>query len=206
MGGITEYNGGAVVAMTGRNCVAIASDKRYGIRELQTIACDFPKVAEMTEKCYVGFGGLATDVQTVGELLKFKLKLYRLKENRTMSAQTLTNLVSTTMYEKRFGPFFVDPVVAGLDDNNNPVICSYDLIGAKSEAKDFTCSGTTSEQLMGVCESFWKPDMDPDQLFETISQCLLAAVDRDCLSGWGGIVHVITPEGVRTRTLKGRMD
>ncbi len=31
----------------------------------------------------------------------------------------------------------------------------------------------------------------PDELFETISQCLLAGVDRDCMSGWGGIVTVM---------------
>lgn len=201
-----EYNGSAVVAMTGRNCVAIATDKRFGIRQLQTVACEFPKAFEMTERCYVGFSGLATDIQTVSQLMQFKLKLYKLREQRVMSAETITNLLSTTLYEKRFGPWFVEPVVAGLDANNKPIICSYDFIGAKSESKDFTCAGTTSDQLMGVCESFWKPDMDADQLFETISQCLLSAVDRDCLAGWGGVVHVITPEGVRTRTLKGRMD
>ena len=61
------------------------------------------------------------------------------------------------------------------------MICSYDFIGATSLAHDFTCSGTASDQLMGVCESFWKPGMGPDELFETISQCLLGAVDRDCL-------------------------
>ena len=39
---IMSYNGGAVIAMSGEKCVAIASDLRYG-RELQTIATDFPK-------------------------------------------------------------------------------------------------------------------------------------------------------------------
>lgn len=39
---ILSYNGGAVVAMAGEKCVAIASDLRYG-RELQTISTDFPK-------------------------------------------------------------------------------------------------------------------------------------------------------------------
>jgi 20S proteasome subunit beta 3 len=43
-------------------------------------------------------------------------------------------------------------------------------------------------------------------LFETISQALLNAVDRDAISGWGGIVHIITADKVITRTLKGRMD
>lgn len=154
----------------------------------------------------LGYRVFATDVQTVSQLLKFKLKLYQLREDRVMSTNTIMNMISTTMYEKRFGPWMVEPVVAGLDKDNNPHICSYDFIGAQSVSTDFTCAGTTSDQLMGVCESFWKPDMDPDTLFETISQCLLSAVDRDCLAGWGGVVHIITPEGVRTRSLKGRMD
>ena len=32
---------------------------------------------------------------------------------------------------------------------------------------------------------------EPDDLFETVSQALLNAVDRDCLSGWGAVVHVM---------------
>ena len=28
----------------------------------------------------------------------------------------------------------------------------------------------------------------------------------DALSGWGAVVHVITPQGVTTKRLKGRMD
>jgi len=48
--------------------------------------------------------------------------------------------------------------------------------------------------------------MKSDELFEVLSQCLLAAVDRDALSGWGAVVHIITPEGVLTRHLKCRQD
>ena len=40
---ILSYNGGAVLAMPGKDCVAIASDLRFG-RELQTISTDFSKV------------------------------------------------------------------------------------------------------------------------------------------------------------------
>ena len=32
---------------------------------------------------------------------------------------------------------------------------------------------------------------DPDHLFETISQAMLNAVDRDAVSGMGVIVHVM---------------
>ncbi|KAJ4965715.1 hypothetical protein NE237_017564 [Protea cynaroides] len=136
---IFEYNGSALVAMVGKNCFAIAGDRRLGV-QLQTIATDLQRIFKIHEKFYIGLAGLATDAQTL-EL-----------------------------------------------------------------AKDFVVSGTASESLYGACESMYKPDMEPEELFETISQALLASVDRDCLSGWGGHVFVVTPTEVIERTLKGRMD
>ena len=81
-----------------------------------------------------------------------------------------------------------------------------DLLGAPVFADDFVVSGTCTENLHGMCEALYKKDMGPDELFEVLSQCLLAAVDRDALSGWGAVVHIITPEGVSTKQLKARQD
>jgi 20S proteasome subunit beta 3 len=106
----------------------------------------------------------------------------------------------------RFGPYFVEPVIAGLDEKDEPFVCATDLIGAPVYTKDFVVGGTCSEQLYGMCEALYRPDMEPEDLFETVSQALLASVDRDCLAGWGAVVHVVTPEGVTTRRLKSRMD
>lgn len=97
----------------------------------------------------------------------------------------------TMMMCYRFGPYFVEPVVAGLDKNNEPFICSMDLIGCINFAKDFVVSGTAGPNLYGMCESLWEPDLEPEDLFETISQALLNAQDRDALSGWGAVVHVM---------------
>ena len=52
----------------------------------------------------------------------------------------------------------------------------------------------------------YKDDMEPDELFEVISQCLLSSVDRDAYSGWGGEVYIVTPETITVRKLKTRMD
>eukprot|EP00921_Rhytidocystis_pertsovi_P010540 GHVQ01016956.1.p1 GENE.GHVQ01016956.1~~GHVQ01016956.1.p1 ORF type:complete len:207 (+),score=29.71 GHVQ01016956.1:659-1279(+) len=206
MGDLMEYNGSAIVAMAGKGCVGIACDKRLGINRFQTVSSDFQKIYKMNDKCFLGLAGLATDVQTVAQYMQFRRNLYELREERGMKAQVVSNLVGSVLYSRRFAPFFVAPVVAGLDEKNNPVLTAFDFIGADCKAKDFVVNGTCSEQLYGVCESFWKPDMDEEQLFETLSQCLMAGLDRDCVSGWGGIVHVITPTRIISRTLKGRMD
>ncbi|KAJ2762247.1 proteasome core particle subunit beta 3 [Coemansia nantahalensis] len=200
-----QYNGSAVVAMVGKGCVAIASDKRLGQRAL-TVDMDFQKVFPMTERTYVGLPGLATDVKTLHDRFRMHVNLYKHREERTIEPETFANMVSHTLYERRFGPYFVEPVVAGLDKNDQPFICGMDLIGCLNYAKDFIVSGTADNNLFGMCESLWEPDLEPEDLFETVSQCLLNAVDRDAMSGWGAVVHIITPSGVTTRELKGRMD
>lgn len=201
---ILEYNGAAIIAMTGKDCVGIACDTRLGA-QAQTVSCDFRKVFQFG-KTFVGLAGLATDVQTMNNLLKFRKNLYELREEREMTPRVLSNLLSNLLYEKRFGPYFIEPVVAGLDDDNKPFLSGMDLIGAPVYTDDFVVTGTATANMYGMCETLYKKDMEPEELFETLSQALLASVDRDALSGWGGTVHIVTKDGVMSRELKGRMD
>jgi len=201
-----DYNGSAIIAMAGKDCVAIAADRRLG-QNLTTIATDFTKIFCLQPKVYVGLSGLATDVQTVKNQLDYRIQLYQLTEERDMSPAVLSHLISTLLYEKRFGPYYMEPVIAGLDPaTNKPFLSSMDLIGAGMKAEDFVVSGNCTGNLYGLAESLWRPHLEPDQLFETIAQCLLSSVDRDAITGWGGVVHVITKDGVTTKELKGRQD
>lgn len=216
------------MAMVGKDCVAIACDLRLGLQAL-TVSNNFPKIFSYGD-VYMGLTGLATDVSTVADLFRYKVNLYRLREERQISPQTMANLVSSSLYEKRFGPYFVSPVIAGINHTTGkPFICGFDSIGCIDFAKDFIVSGTASDQLFGTCEGLWEPDLvrgslraasklvapvanssfdfqEPDDLFETIAQALLNAVDRDALSGWGAHVYIIEKDKVTKRLLKGRQD
>lgn len=202
---ILEYNGGAMIAMVGKDCVGIASDTRLGVQQ-QTVACDFQKLFQLNDKLFVGLSGLGTDIQTMHQLLQFRLKLYKLREERDISPEAFASLLSSILYEKRFGPYFTEPIVAGLGKDGAPFISAMDLIGAPVEAEDFVVSGTCTNNLYGMCESLYRPDLEEDALFEVLAQCLQASVDRDAVSGWGGVVHILSSKGVTTRTLKSRQD
>ncbi|KAM7327715.1 proteasome subunit beta type-3-like [Alexandromys fortis] len=161
----------------------------------------------MGDRLYIGLAGLATNVQTVAQRLKFRLNLYELKEGRQIKPYTLMSMVANLLYEKRFGPYSTEPVIARLDPKTfKPFTCSLDLIGCPMVTDDFVVSGTCSEQMYGMCESLWEPNMDPEHLFETISQAMLNAVDGDAVSGMGVIVHIIEKDKITTRTLKAQMD
>ncbi|OMP84929.1 Proteasome component PUP3, partial [Diplodia seriata] len=210
-------DGGACVAMVGKDCVAIACDLRLGMQAL-TVSNNFPKIFSYGD-VHLGLTGLATDVSTVADLFRYKVNMYRLREERNISPQTMANLVSSSLYERRFGPYFVSPVIAGINQTTGkPFICGFDSIGCIDFAKDFIVAGTASDQLFGTCEGLWEPDLlfpltrrcfrnqGPEDLFETISQALLNAVDRDALSGWGAHVYIIEKDKVTKRLLKGRQD
>lgn len=124
--------------------------------------------------------------------LKFRLNLYELQENRHIKPKTFSSMVSNLLYERRFGPYFIEPIIAGLDPKTSePFISVMDLIGQPCVSKDFAVAGSSSEQLYGMCEALWRPDLQPEDLFETISQALMNAFDRDAYSGWGAVVYVM---------------
>lgn len=64
------------------------------------------------------------------------------------------------MTKIRFGPYFVEPIVAGLDPKTfEPFLSVCDLIGQPCFCNDFAVIGTSNEQLYGMCETLWTPDL-----------------------------------------------
>lgn len=201
-----SYNGGCVIAMKGKDCVAIATDKRFGVQG-KTMSSKFQRVFQFGPTLFVGLIGLATDVKTVYQRLRFRVNMYELRENRRMKPRTLSALISSFLYERRFGPYFIEPVIAGIDEKTGePFISSMDLIGCTTEPEDFVTAGTCEEQQIGMCETLWEPNLGPDELFEVAAQALVNACDRDAISGWGATVYIIQKDGVTVKEVKTRMD
>lgn len=200
-----ELNGGACVAMAGKECYAIACDNRLG-EQFKTISMEVPKLHVINDKVVIGLTGLQSDRITFANQLEYRTKMYKLAEERDISGKALTALIVSMLYEKRFGPWFVEPVIGSIDANGKVYLCATDLIGAPCEPEDYVCAGTCSESLHGMCEALWRPDLGPEELFEVIAQALLSSCDRDCLSGYGATIMVVTREKVVTRLVKGRKD
>ena len=86
----------------------------------------------------------------------------------------------------------MEPVVAGFDTKTQkPFLACMDLIGCVSTTDEFALAGTCGEQMYGMSEALWQPDLSPDELFESISQAMMNAFDRDAVSGMGAVVHIM---------------
>ena len=200
-----DSKGGCVIAMKGKNCIAIASDLGFhGDRYIN--GNNTPKVFKVNERLFIGLTGLLGDVSSVKQLLEYEVATFLIKENRFPDHYEITNILSYLLYKNRFSPFFVEPLLASLDKNEVPIISSMDIIGAVSNSTKFSVSGAGSNGLFGVCESFWKPEMSEKELFKIVSKCINFTTNRDCLSGWGAIIHIITENKVVSKKLEFRTD
>ncbi len=55
---------------------------------------------------------------------KFKHNMYKLREERDIKPSAFGQMVSATLYERRFGPYFCQPVIGALALQSLAVACS----------------------------------------------------------------------------------
>ena len=200
-----DQYGGCVVVMGGKNCIAIASDLRFG-NEQFTSSFNTPKLFKINKNLYIAVTGLLVDISTVIHEIDHKISIYSIKDSFSIKPFVLSNVLSNLLYQQRFSPFLIESIVCGLDETYQPFISCMDILGAKAFTPNFAVGGTCSENLYGICETLWKPNLEPFELFQIISQCLIIGTNRDCLSGWGCIVKIILPDGVITKIVKTKID
>lgn len=219
-------NGGSLMAMAGNECVALAVDKRFGSGP-QMVNIAPRHIWTPHSNLMLAFSGLEGDVQSFSEELKMEVDSKRNRglgfsaaglstemnesDGRTwdsrsrISPPALACLTSHVLYEKR--GYYVEPLVVGLmEKTRKPFLCAMDMIGAKSFSKSFICSGAASTSLYGTAEALWRPNMEPKELLECCGKAFQSAIERDCLSGYGILIYLITKDGIAEYDLASRND
>ncbi|KAG5178069.1 proteasome beta subunit [Tribonema minus] len=196
-----ELNGGSCLVMAGRKCLAVAVDKRFG-KGNELVSDNARRVLKLHSRLLCAFTGLTTDVQTLMQDLAAAAASYTITEGRPLQPAAAAALLSSMLYARRRSPYFCETIVAGLTRSAEAFVRSHDVLGAAGGAEDgFAVMGTSAESLYGLCEAFYRPDMTPEELADTAEHCLVAALERDCLSGHGVVVHLLTEQGISSREL-----
>jgi len=219
-------NGGCCLAMAGDGCVALVTDKRFGSGP-QMVNASPRNVFIPHASLIVGFSGFHSDVQSLSHELELQVKSRLARgslihtnnelQQKVLMPSTMSRLMSNVLYSRRGSPYYVEPLIAGLmveDDETNdepkiikPFLCAQDVIGAESKSNQFVCAGVASKSLYGTAEALWKPNLSPEELVEVCGKAFLSALERDCLSGYGAVLYLITAEdGIQQIELACRND
>ena len=134
-------------------------------------------------------------------------------ENREISLNALAQLMSTMMYGRRFFPYYVSNVLAGIYEGKGAVY-SYDPIG-HVERHTYRAGGSSAALLqpildnqVGLKNMKEKPDkpLTIERAVDLVTDAFVSAAERDIYTGDGVLISIITENGVETRKIPLRKD
>ncbi|KAJ5611531.1 hypothetical protein N7528_008636 [Penicillium herquei] len=147
-------NGGSTLGITGSDFAILAGDTRstsgYNINSRMV-----PKVFKIGGDDETGEGaqivlsvvGFAADGNALKERLDAVVKMYKYQHGKPMSVSACAQRLSTILYGKRFFPYYVHAILAGLDEEGKGALYSYDPVGSY-EREQCRAAGAAASLIM----------------------------------------------------------
>lgn len=131
-----------------------------------------------------------------------------------MSTTAVAQMLSILMYNRRFFPYYVSNILAGLDENGEGCVYSYDPIGHCEKAK-YRAGGSAGCLLQPVLDNqiglknqanASTEPLTKERVIAIIKDTFISATERDIYTGDAVILNVITKDGVTEEKLELRKD
>lgn len=206
-------NGGTSIAIAGDDFVMIASDTRL-TRGFNILSRDQGKVLPLTANTMMASSGCWADVLTLSKVLQDRITMYSHEHNETMPTTAVAQMLSTMLYWRRFFPYYVSNILAGVDEQGKGVVYHYDPVG-HMEQLTFSATGASVAQIQPLLDNqvaalnmqgVDPPKMTKELARQLIHDAFISAAERDINTGDGIIIHTITKEGKTEEMVKLRRD
>lgn len=181
--------GTTTMGLTCKDGVVIATEHRATMGTLIAHK-KTQKLFKIDDNIGLTVAGLVGDAQILARYLRAEAELYRLKRGVRMPIKSAATMLSNILNGRRYFPYWVQLVVAGVDDEGYHVY-SLDAAGG-SIPDDYTTTGSGSPYVYGVLEDHYKEGMTTDEGINLAIRGLTAAMKRDSASGNGIAVASIT--------------
>nr|CAH8833012.1 unnamed protein product [Trichobilharzia regenti] len=195
-------NGGTVMGIAGKDFALIASDTRLSDGGFVILSRNSPRLFKMGPGNILGCTGFHGDVLTLTKLLENKVKTYRYDHGKDISTKALAGLLSVTLYNRRFFPFYVGNVLVGLEEGRG-VLYSYDPVGSY-ESEGYRASGSSAAILQPFLDStvgnktskYHASNLDKETAIKLAHDIFISAAERDIQCGDSVVIHTVTKDGV----------
>ncbi|GKU88369.1 hypothetical protein SLEP1_g2645 [Rubroshorea leprosula] len=187
-----DNNGGSCVAIAGADYCVIAADTRMSS----------------------GYNILTRDYS---KICKLHL-IYQHQHNKQMSCPAMAQLLSNTLYYKRFFPYYAFNVLGGLDNEGKGCVFTYDAVGSY-ERVGYSSQGSGSTLIMPFLDNQLKspsplllPAQDAvtplseSEAVDLVKTCFASATERDIYTGDRLEIVVLNADGIRREYMELRKD
>lgn len=153
------------------------------------------KLYQLDDKIGATIAGTVSHAQSLMDVIKAEINLYKLRNEKEMSMEAVAVLTSNILKSQ---PYMVQIILAGVDATG-PELYSLDAGGSYI---DDTCTttGSGSPFAYGVLEDRYKEDLTVEEGKIVALKAIQAAKERDVYSGNGFRLATITDDGMKIYT------
>jgi hypothetical protein len=110
-----DDNGGTTLAVAGADyCIVAASTRMSTGYSILTRRAS--KVLALTDKCVIATAGFQADTKALHKMLRARNVTYQHAHGKPMACGAVAQLLSNTLYHRRFFPLYTFNICAGLDE------------------------------------------------------------------------------------------
>ncbi len=193
---IEPKKGTTTVGLTYKGGVVLATDQRVTLGRMIMSRVD--KVFPVTDNLAITTAGTVSDNQVLLKHMQAEMKLFELENKKSATLETLSSVLQNTVYSgyKRWSPFMIQAIIAGLSRDKNFKLMSFDPSGAAIE-DPYTATGSGMMFALGILQENYKKDMTEKEAIELATRAIYTAIRRDSASGDGIVISVIDNKGYR---------
>jgi len=193
---IEPKKGTTTVGLIYKGGVVLATDQRVTLGRMIMSRVD--KVFPVTDNLAITTAGTVSDNQVLLKHMQAEMKLFELENKKSATIETLSSVLQNTVYSgyKRWSPFMIQAIIAGLSRDKTFKLMSFDPSGAAIE-DPYTATGSGMMFALGILQEHYKKDMTEKEAIELATRAIYTAIRRDSASGDGIVISVIDNKGYR---------
>lgn len=181
--------GTTTVGITYKSGVIVGSEHRATMGTLIAHKST-QKVFRIADHMALTTAGLVGDAQVLTRYLRAEVELYQLKRGIPMSVKAASTLMANILNSRKFYPYWVQLIIAGVDRDGSHV---HSLDAAGGNIPDtYVTTGSGSPYVYGVLEDHFKENMTRTKAIDIAIRGISAAMKRDAASGNGMDIVVIS--------------
>lgn len=142
------------------------------------------------------------------------MQMYLHEHQRAMSTPAVAQMLSTLLYYKRFFPYYVANLLAGLDEEGKGCVYSYDPVGSYDRVQ-YKASGSAGALLLPFLdnqigynnmENVTPEPVNIPKAMQILKDAFISAAERDIYTGDSLYISIITKDGVQEEKFALRRD
>jgi len=206
-----------VLAVAGENYVICAGDTRMS-SGYNILTRSYSKVDQMSPKVLMASAGFMADAKTLKKTLLARCRQYEFQNKKPIGCVSFAQMLSNTLYYRRFFPYYAFNIVAGLDAEGKGAVFTYDAVGSY-ERTNYSCQGSGQALIMPVLDNQLKAisplvlpavssatPLSEEEAIYLIKECFATAAERDIYTGDKVELYIMNAEGVRKEEMELRKD